>query len=78
MSKEILHVVEAMANEKNVSRSVVFEALESALATAAKKASNVEIATRVSINRTNGSYETYGKSRSGIALDGRSGHQTRC
>jgi transcription termination/antitermination protein NusA len=59
MSKEILHVVEAMANEKNVSRSVVFEALESALATAAKKASNVEIATRVSINRTNGSYETF-------------------
>lgn len=59
MSKEMLLVVEAMANEKNVSRSVVFEALESALASAAKKTSGLEIGARVSINRNTGAYETF-------------------
>ena len=59
MSKEMLLVVEAMANEKSVSRSVVYEALESALASAAKKTSGDEIAARVSINRNTGVYETF-------------------
>ncbi len=59
MSKEMLLVVEAMANEKSVSRSVVFEALESALASAAKKTSGDEIAARVAINRNTGVYETF-------------------
>jgi transcription termination/antitermination protein NusA len=59
MSKEILLVVEAMANEKSVSRSVVFDALESALASAAKKMSGEEIAARVSINRQTGIFETF-------------------
>ncbi len=59
MSKEMLLVVEAMANEKSVSRSVVFEALESALASAAKKTSGDAIAARVAINRNTGVYETF-------------------
>ncbi len=59
MSKEMLLVVEAMANEKSVSRSVVYEALESALASAAKKTSGDEIDARVSINRNTGVYETF-------------------
>ncbi len=59
MSKEMLLVVEAMANEKSVSRSVVYEALECALASAAKKTSGDEIAARVSINRNTGVYETF-------------------
>jgi transcription termination/antitermination protein NusA len=59
MSKEILLVVEAMANEKNVSRAVVFDALECALASAAKKSSGQEIGARVSINRNTGAYETF-------------------
>ena len=59
MSKEMLLVVEAMANEKNVSRSVVFDALESALASAAKKTSGLEIGARVAINRNTGAYETF-------------------
>lgn len=37
MAKEILQIVEAMSNEKAISRKAVFEALEVALATAAKK-----------------------------------------
>jgi transcription termination/antitermination protein NusA len=59
MSKEMLLVVEALANEKNVSRGVVFEALESALASAAKKTSGQEISARVAINRNTGTYETF-------------------
>ena len=37
MSKELLLVVDAVANEKGVPREVIFEALEAALASAAKK-----------------------------------------
>jgi transcription termination/antitermination protein NusA len=59
MNKEMLLVVDALANEKNVSRAVVFDALENALATAAKKTSAGDIATRVAINRATGGYETF-------------------
>ncbi|STI81392.1 transcription termination/antitermination factor NusA [Escherichia coli] len=37
MNKEILAVVEAVSNEKALPREKIFEALESALATATKK-----------------------------------------
>ena len=37
MSKEMLLVVDAVANEKGVPREVILEAIESALASAAKK-----------------------------------------
>ena len=37
MSKEVLLVVEAVSNEKGVDKSVIFEALEFALAAATKK-----------------------------------------
>lgn len=37
MNKEILAVVEAVSNEKAVPREKIFEALETALATATKK-----------------------------------------
>ncbi len=59
MSKEILHVVEAVSNEKGVSRAVIFDALEAALASAAKKRFNDEVDVRVEINRSNGEYETF-------------------
>lgn len=58
MSKEILLVVDAVSNEKGVKKEVIFEALEAALAMATKKRSNEDIEVRVSIDRTNGSYET--------------------
>ena len=37
MSKELLLVVDAVANEKGVPREVIFDAIEAALASAAKK-----------------------------------------
>ena len=60
MSKEILMVADAVSNEKGVSRGVIFEAIESALATATKKLhSSEEIDCRVSVNRDTGEYETF-------------------
>ena len=60
MSKEILMVADAVSNEKGVSRAVIFEAIESALATATKKLYNrEEIDCRVSVDRDTGDYETF-------------------
>lgn len=60
MSKEILMVADAVSNEKGVSRSVIFGAIESALATATKKLyDDEEIECRVSVNRDTGDYETF-------------------
>lgn len=60
MSKEILLVAEAVSNEKGVSKEIIFEAIESALATAAKKRYEDEEATiRVDIDRKSGDYKTY-------------------
>lgn len=59
MSKEVLLVVESVSNEKGVPASVIFEALELALATATKKRYEDEVDLRVEINRHNGSYETF-------------------
>ncbi|CAG1771855.1 partial Transcription termination/antitermination protein NusA, partial [uncultured bacterium] len=60
MSKELLMVVDAVANEKGVSRGVIFEAMEAALASAAKRRYVDEDASvRVSIDRDSGEYETF-------------------
>jgi transcription termination/antitermination protein NusA len=60
MSKELLLVAEAVANEKGVDRGVIFDALEAALASAAKKQYPEEdVQMRVSINRATGNYETF-------------------
>ena len=60
MSKEILMVADAVSNEKGVSRSVIFGAIESALAAATKKLyDDEEIECRVSVNRDTGDYETF-------------------
>ena len=59
MSKEILLVVDAVSNEKGVEKSVIFEAIEAALASATRKRYGDDIDVRVSINRANGSYETF-------------------
>jgi len=58
-NKEILLVVDAVSNEKDIDRGVIFEAIESALATASKKLSDKDIDTRVSIDRKSGNYKTY-------------------
>jgi len=60
MSKELLLVVDAVANEKGVPRDVIFDAMEAALASAAKKRYPDEDAdVRVSIDRNTGEYETF-------------------
>ncbi len=60
MSKELLLVVDAVANEKGVPREVIFEALEAALASAAKKRYiDQDVLARVAIDRKDGSYETF-------------------
>lgn len=62
MSKEILLVVDAVANEKGVAKDIIFEAMELALAAAAKKRIEEEDGepdVRVTIDRTVGEYETY-------------------
>lgn len=60
MSKELLLVVDAVANEKGVPRDVIFDAMEAALASAAKKRyPDQDVSIRVSINRKDGSYETF-------------------
>lgn len=59
MSREILLLVDALAREKNVSREVVFEALEGALASAMKKRFDQDADIRVSVDRSNGEHEGF-------------------
>jgi N utilization substance protein A len=59
MSKEILMVVDAVSNEKGVEKSIIFEAIEAALASATRKRYGDDIDVRVSIDRNSGSYETF-------------------
>ncbi|TXH62630.1 MAG: transcription termination/antitermination protein NusA [Burkholderiaceae bacterium] len=59
MSREILLLVDALAREKNVAREVVFQALESALASATKKRFKEEVDVRVPIDRMTGDYEAF-------------------
>ncbi|MBK5963877.1 transcription termination/antitermination protein NusA [Thiocystis minor] len=59
MSKEILLVVEAVSNEKDVSEDVIFEAIEAALASATRKKHGGDIDVRVVIDRKTGDYNTF-------------------
>ncbi|MBA2238166.1 MAG: transcription termination/antitermination protein NusA [Lysobacter sp.] len=60
MSKELLLVVDAVANEKGVPREVIFDAIEAALASAAKKRyQEQDVIVRVAIDPKDGTYETF-------------------
>ncbi len=59
MSKEILLVVESVSNEKGVPPEVIFEAIETALATATKKRYETEVDIRVAIDRATGEYDSF-------------------
>ena len=59
MSREILYVAEALSNEKGVSRDVIFEAIELALASATRKKHMKDMDVRVDIDRTTGTYESF-------------------
>jgi N utilization substance protein A len=59
MNKEILLVVDTVSNEKGVDKDIIFEAIEAALASVAKKKHGGDIDTRVAIDRKTGDYSTY-------------------
>lgn len=59
MSKEILLVVDVVSNEKGVEKTVIFEAIEAALAMATKKRMVDDAEVRVSIDRVTGDYNAF-------------------
>lgn len=58
-NKEILLVVDAVSNEKEIDKEVIFDALESAIQTATVKLQANRIDARVHIDRKTGDYESY-------------------
>lgn len=58
-NKEILLVAEAVSNEKDVDQTVIFEAIEAALAMATRKRHIDDIDVRVEIDPTTGEYVTF-------------------
>ncbi len=59
MNRELLMLVDALAMEKNVSKSIVFDALEMALASATKKRMKQDMDVRVSIDPDTGDYQSF-------------------
>ena len=59
MSKEMLLVVDAVSNEKGVSKEVIFGAIEVVLVSATKKRHEEDIEVRVAIDRDSGEYDTF-------------------
>ncbi|MCM8612618.1 transcription termination factor NusA [Accumulibacter sp.] len=59
MSREILLLVDVLAREKNVTREIVFGALELALASATKKRVHDDANVRVAVDRETGDFETF-------------------
>jgi len=59
MNKEILLVADAVSNEKGVDKDIIFQAIEAALATAARKKHGMEMDIRVAIDRETGDYDSF-------------------
>ena len=59
MNKEILLVVDAVSNEKDVGKEIIFQAIEAALASATRKKHGGEIDVRVEIDRETGGYVSF-------------------
>ena len=57
--KEILQVVDVVSNEKGLDKEIIFEAIEAALASAAKRRHPEDIEVRVEIDRATGDYEAF-------------------
>lgn len=58
-NKDILLIVDSIANERGVPREVIFAAIEEALASVAAKRYSEEAQARVAIDRETGDYETF-------------------
>lgn len=69
MSKEILYVAEALSNEKNVSKEVIYEAIEVALATATRKKHRKDMDVKVIIDTHSGNYRSFRRWEVVDALD---------
>ncbi|TAG65631.1 MAG: transcription termination factor NusA, partial [Burkholderiales bacterium] len=59
MNREILVLADALAREKNVSKEIIFQALEQALASATKRLHKERIEARVEIDRESGDYKSF-------------------
>ncbi len=59
MSKELLILIDSVANEKGLERNAVFKALEAALAAVARKHHGADWDIRVNIDRKTGQQETF-------------------
>ena len=61
MNKQILDVVASVSMEKGVDKTIIFQALEEAIASATKKLVDDEANIVVVIDKTTGEYKTYRK-----------------
>src|SRR5690606_8871044 len=59
MSREMLLLVDALAHEKNVSKAIVFAALEMALASAAKKHFQDDLDIVIKIDQGTGNFQSF-------------------
>ena len=59
MGLEIIRVVDAVSETKDMDREIIFEAIENALESATKKKYDYNLDVKVKIDRTTGDYETY-------------------
>ena len=59
MASEILMMAEVLSTEKGVEQSIIFEAIEAALATATRKRHREDIDVQCVINQEDGSYIPY-------------------
>lgn len=60
MNKDILLLAEVLSNEKGVEKSLIFSAIEAALATATRKGyATLDLDARVSVNTETGEYDTF-------------------
>ena len=59
MGKEIIDVVETVSTAKDVEPEILFDAIESAIATATKRDYSINIDAKVKIDRNTGDYKTY-------------------
>ncbi|MCB1621822.1 MAG: transcription termination/antitermination protein NusA [Thiothrix sp.] len=59
MNKEILYVVDAVSNEKDVGKELIFEAVETALEMATRKRYGMQMDVRVQVDRQTGDYLTF-------------------
>ena len=59
MNEEILTIAESVSNEKDLPKETIFEAIELALASAAKKKFTEEVSIKVDIDPETGDYESF-------------------